>query len=359
MSDLIFLLPVGGGSGGAHSVMQEANAMFLMGLDVKILANAGNVESLRRAYADFAGFNNRILGYENLEHLGGIIQSTRPKVVVATTNHSVHILASALHLKAPHNTTKFAYYIQDYEPLFYERGSDEWNIAYTSYGLIPNLLHFAKTRGLQEVVEENHGVQVYKVEPSVDHSVYYPNIKRRIEQQDAFKMAAMIRPSTPRRAPHRTVRILDRIGKMYEGRVKPYSFGCSFEANQNLLSQVSNCEHLGVLARGQVGELFRNVDIFLDLSDYQAFGRTAIEAMSCGVICIVPAHGGVYEFAQDGINCFIVDVRNEDLVVRIIGEILSMSDADRRRMSVNAIRAGFKYTPESAALSELSVFFDL
>jgi glycosyltransferase involved in cell wall biosynthesis len=51
------------------------------------------------------------------------------------------------------------------------------------------------------------------------------------------------------------------------------------------------------LSRSEVAALLRNSDIFLDLSDFQAFGRTAIEAMASGCIPVVPNKGGTDEFA--------------------------------------------------------------
>ena len=48
----MFVLPVSGGSGGAHSVMQEADALRSMGIDAKIATNQGNAPRLKRTYRD-------------------------------------------------------------------------------------------------------------------------------------------------------------------------------------------------------------------------------------------------------------------------------------------------------------------
>lgn len=354
---VMFILPVGGGSGGAHSVMQEAEAMRRLGVEVSVVANANNAAKLQQAYDDLPLIKHHIHGYESVEHLARLMGERAPSVVVATTNQSVHVLAMAIKRMASGPAIRYAYYIQDYEPLFYPRGSDDWVIAYSSYGLIPGMIHFAKTRWLQEIVEENHGLQVYKVEPSIDHSIYFPDLSRRLMDQQSLVVAAMLRPSTPRRAPKRTVRTLNRLADRFAGRASFISFGCLLEQYPDHGLNLDLCSHLGVLRREEVGELFRKVDLFLDLSDFQAFGRTAIEAMSCGCLALVPAHGGVYEYAVDGSNCFVVDVRRDDLIERAVEEFFSLSVSERQQMSLNAISVGYRYSPERAALSEISLLF--
>jgi glycosyltransferase involved in cell wall biosynthesis len=351
---IMFLLPVSGGSGGAHSVMQEADAMRALGIDAVIATNDGNAARLRRGYKDLSTIHNFVLAYESPSALGALLTQRRPDIVVATTNQSVHVLEEALHIaKLPNQRT--AYYIQDYEPLFYDRGSNEWNIAYSSYGRIPNCVHFAKTRWLQETVLNNHGVLVEKVEPSIDHGVYYPRISEIMSQRTHLTVAAMIRPSTPRRAPRRTVRIMNKIAQEYSDRVRCITFGCSAdELRQNSLRLIG-VDNLGVLARDELGDLFRETDLFLDLSDFQAFGRTSIEAMSCGSVSIVPAHGGASEYALDGKNCFVADTRCDENILGAFRQWLAMSDFERRQMALEGIKAGFRYSPQSAALSEISV----
>lgn len=356
MKPILFLLPVKGGSGGAHSVMQEADAMWSMGQPVIIACNAGNTALLAANYADLPRVSANIRGFHNAEELKAIITAIEPKVVVATTNQSVHTLAEAVR-DLPNVRT--AYYVQDYETFFYEAGSDDWRLAFASYGLIPGMLHFAKTRWLQEVVEQNHGVSVTKVAPSVDHTVYYPDFSRISDESTASRaitIVAMLRPVTPRRAPQRTVRILNQLAQTYGERVNIKIFGCqTADIAANNLHIDPQIENLGVLSRTEVGNLFRETDMFLDLSDFQAFGRTAIEAMSCGVISVVPAHGGAYEFGVDGQNCFVVDMRFDDRILACVEAALAMLPGERFEMRKRAIKTGFQFSVEKAALSELDV----
>jgi glycosyltransferase involved in cell wall biosynthesis len=354
MNSILFVLPVAGGSGGAHSVMQEADAMRALGVNASIATNTDNASKLRRAYRDLVSIQSHVLAYAGAEGLGALIKEAKPDVVVATTNQSVHVLAEALK-KAELKDVRTAYYIQDYEPLFYAKDSSDWVTAYTSYGLIPRMTHFAKTRWLQETVEANHRVQVAKVEPSIDHKVYFPELSVRAVEREKLTVVAMLRPATPRRAPRRTVRIMNRVAHEFGDKVSCVTFGCSLEELKTHSLRLTGISHLGVLARDDVGELFREADLFLDLSDFQAFGRTAIEAMSCGTTAVVPAHGGAYEFAQDGRNGFIIDVRSDNAIMAAVRQFVVMDPVERREMMLSGIQAGYRYSPERAALSEIKL----
>lgn len=353
---IMFVLPVSGGSGGAHSVMQEADAMRALGIEAIVAANEDNAPRLRRAYRDLASIQNHVVAYRGPEGLSALITEIAPDVVVATTNQSVHVLAGALEY-GNHHSQRTAYYVQDYEPLFYAKDSADWLTAYRSYGLIPGMIHFAKTRWLQEVVQNNHRIQVAKVKASIDHKVYYPRLGERAESTGKLRIVAMLRPATPRRAPRRTVRIVNRIAHEFKDRVTVTTFGCTLDELKAQSLRLTGVEHLGVLSRDDVGDMFRSTDLFLDLSDFQAFGRTALEAMSCGATALVPAHGGAYEFAQDGRNAFIVDTRDDEAILTAVRDFLAMSPFERREMMMLGVETGYGYSPERAALSEIAVMF--
>jgi glycosyltransferase involved in cell wall biosynthesis len=352
VTDILFILPVGGGSGGAHSVMQEANAMRHLGIDVAVAVNASNAGKLRQSYGDMPEIARNIVGYQGADGLGTLLAERSPGVAVATTNQSVHVLAKALS-RGKLGSQRTAYYVQDYEPLFYPPESDEWLTAYASYGLIPSMVHFAKTGWVQETVRNNHRVEVHKVAPSIDHDVYYPCINQPRADGEKLSVVAMLRPATRRRAPRRTVRILNRLAHEFGDRLSCSVFGCTNAEIADQSLELSGVDNHGVLRREDVGRLFRTADLFLDLSDYQAFGRTALEAMSCGTIAVVPAHGGSGEYARDGFNGFVVDTRNDDAILAAVRGFVGMTAGERGEMRLNGITAGFRHSPENAALSEL------
>ena len=75
-----------------------------------------------------------------------------------------------------------------------------------------------------------------------------------------------------------------------------FSVALTMIQNSRSWSVISNFATYGTLKRQEVADLLGRCDVFIDLSDYQAFGRTALEAMACGCTSVVPMHGGAEEY---------------------------------------------------------------
>ncbi len=129
----------------------------------------------------------------------------------------------------------------------------------------------------------------------------------------------MVRPKTPRRAPARTLRIMDSLSDRHGEEIAVQIFGATdeelisagFDLNPDIINR-------GMLRRTEVPNLLRNADLFLDLSDYQAFGRTGLEAMASGCVPVLPILGGADEFRVDGYNGYAVDTRSDAAIIEAI-----------------------------------------
>lgn len=349
MARLCFVLPVGGGGGGAHSVVQEVNAMRDLGIEAQVLVNRRNVESFLASYERFPWVTEGgMAAFEGSKDLSGLLAGA--EVVVATTNTSAYSIADALPALRGQGLRP-GYYVQDYEPLFYAAGTTEHAMAVASYGVLPGCTYFAKTRWLSGMVEAAHGHPTALVIPSIDHGIYRP--ARRPEGQRRL-VAAMVRPSTPRRAPRRTLRMLARLASGEFGPVALTAFGCSAEDLAEAgLTLPEGVTLLGRLRQVEVAELLRATDAFLDLSDYQGFGRTAAEAMACGAVVLAPSLGGAVDFITDGVSGFLAPTTDDTAVAATIRRMLSLSEAELRSMRLAALEAVSGFTPVRAAISEL------
>jgi len=349
MTRLSFVLPVRGGAGGAHSVVQEVAAMRDLGAEARILVNAANASDFRENYGRFDWvLDGGVAVFEGPQELGRLIAGE--EVVVATTNTSAHSIAEATKtLRGPGFRT--GYYVQDYEPLFYAEGSMEHAMALASFSLLRGCTYFAKSRWLVEMVQASHGHAAATVVPSIDHGLYRPS---RRSGATALRVAAMVRPSTPRRAPRRTLRLLGRLAAGAFGPVEAIGFGASGEELAALgLEAPEGVTLIGRLSQAGVAELLREVDVFLDLSDYQAFGRTSAEAMACGCLALAPRLGGSADFIEHGVNGFLADTTDEASVDAALRRLLSLSEGERRSMRLAALDTVAGFTPVRAAISEL------
>lgn len=239
--------------------------------------------------------------------------------------------------------------------MFSAKNSPEWEEARRSYTLIPNMVLFAKTKWLCDIVGFNHNVTVNKVEPSIDHQVYYPSLGKNFNH---IEIAIMVRFSTNRRAPKRTLRVANTLSEMFPEKIRFTIFGSNREEIESQgMVMPENATALGHLRRPEVAAVLRNSDIFLDLSDYQAFGRTAVEAMACGCIPVVPELGGASEFAVDGINSLMVNTGSEtDCINKIVTLIKANSDV-LLQMKLEGIQTASRYSKRRAACSIINLFY--
>ena len=348
---VLFVLPVRGGSGGANSVVQEVAGMRSLGVDARIAVDARHAESMNRFYADVLEPDSRIVFASDAE----LMTTAEHFDVIVATLWSTPALIAPIAERWP--AKAYVYYVQDYEPWFFPNDPVARETALDSYTRVPNMALMAKTDWICRTVREHHGVEVFRVAPSLDHDVFYP------AQQpcgDLIALSAMIRPSTPRRAPLRTLRVLRDLARRFDG-LRILLFGCETAALEDLargdpgFKLDFEFENRGILTRRDVASLLRESDIFIDLSDYQAFGRSGLEAMACGCATVLPAQGGADEYVVDGENAFLVDTTSLEDVTTTIGRLIE-DPSLREEIRARSLETAARYSIIRASLSELAVF---
>lgn len=347
---IIYVLPSEGGGGGSHSIAQEVNEFIAMGIDASIAVLSADYAKFLTCYSDMPLLLSTIIPFADENQLAQVVADA--DLIVCTIFTSVRMVKAALGYLSHH--PQVAYYAQDYEPLFYSPTDPLWSQARESYTLLPDMMVFAKTQWLCNVIEANHGIKVEKVAPSLDHQVYCPRLNK---PQDKIWLTAMVRPSTPRRAPKRTMRILKNIKEYYQDKVDIHIFGCTDQAlfEQGIARDFSFTNH-GVLSRRQVALLLANSHLFLDLSDYQAFGRTGLEAMACACVALVPALGGTSEYIENLRNGLSVDTRNEHQIEQALHWWFALPEPEKLQMRRQALLTAQRFSVRSAAISELQAF---
>lgn len=339
---LLYLLPVRGGGGGVHSVVQEAAEMLRLGVHVRIAVRPEDHQDYLDQYHDVARAPQLFMAADEREVSP---LATQFDIAIATIHSSVQRLQE---LVSANPALMPAYYVQDYEPLFFTDRGARWQQAKQSYRALPHTLLFAKTHWLVDTVRQRHDLSLHKVVPSLDHGVYHPRPR---PADGKIHLTAMIRPSTPRRGAARTIAVLSRLMAAFPDRLVVHLFGCDTERPEYLRLGVDfPAIHHGVLKRLGVAEVLAQSDIFLDLSDYQAFGRTALEAMACGATAVVPMQGGANEYAHHGINALVVDTLDEAAVVDVIQSVLA--DSERlASLQRQALLTASRYSVHAAAMS--------
>ena len=89
---------------------------------------------------------------------------------------------------------------------------------------------------------------------------------------------------------------------------------------------------------------------------------TRIAAVLCCMTLFVAGAGageeGARPTAADARSAYdagtlFVDVRSDEAIFNAVRQFLAMNDAERRAMMLASIEAGFKYSQENAAISEI------
>lgn len=345
-----FILPIASACGGGNVVLDEAATMREMGVEVCIINLSHHRDEFERSYPDntipvlYADSEARIrelsAGYD---------------AAVATYCGSVYWLDKV----APDAGKQVrAYYIQDFEPHFFTPEMPEFRMAWNSYTEHPDLIRFTKTEWNREIVKENTGADCLVVGPSVNLDLYRPRRRRDPEWPvRPLRVAAMIRPSTPRRNAQLTMEVLREYQRDHGATVEIILFGCESADPEFLkLPGDFSWRNAGVLTRPRLAFLLNEVDVFVDFSEFQAMGLTAMEAMASGVAVILPQKGGAQSFASHEKNALIVDT---DYLANCLESLerITMDEDLRSRLQRQALIDACENYPEKAAYNMLKGLF--
>ena len=221
------------------------------------------------------------------------------------------------------------------------------------------MLLFAKSHWLCNVVAERHGLFVEKVEASIDREPVRAGPGRADREDAPLRVLAMVRPRTARRQPLATIAVLERLLERFGDQVQVNTFGCYADELREILPGARGRPRAPsghADAEPRWPSALRETDVFLDMSVYQAFGRTALEAMACGATAVVPEIGGAWEFVEHERNALAVDTFDADGRARARSASSSTDRELLRRLQAGARATAARYSIARAALSEYLAF---
>ena len=343
---VLYVLPVLERGGGSNVVLSEARAMTRMGVEARVFNLAWHRSVFEKSYP--APGLPIVYGRESdlVEAAEGF------DAVIATAHYSVPWMAPLAKLSRP---PVLGYCIQDYEPLFYAEGSEDRKRALASYGLVPGMRRFSKSKWNADEVVARTGLDCALVSASFDAEVFRPRLPE--SAASPVRIAAMVRPSTPRRQPGLTVDVMRALAQKLGDGVEVVLFG-SERSDPALRPFRLDFPHrfAGVLDDRQLSALLSQVHVFADLSTYQALGVASLEAMASGAAVVVPRAGGAGTFARHEINALAVDTSSRDACLACL-ERLATDGPLLRRLAAQAIVDAGLHTPDRAAAGILEVLF--
>ncbi len=335
---VVYVLPYLTIAGGVLSVVQLVNELILLGVDAKIAAV--------RAYPEIYDwkFLFRPMIFKNVPEL---IQHFPETDIVVATHFSTAPWVGKL-VKNKQAKTSF-YFLQDYESWFFPK-TDKKSRAMVkkSYDLIFNKI--VKSDWLKQCIE-NDGHQARKIRLGMDLLTFYPrDVKKNINPV----LLAMARPRTPRRGFETLIKTLT-IVKQEVNELEIVLFG------DDLHSYSIPFEYTDkkiVSDQSSLARIYSRADIFFDCSDFQGFGRTALEAMACGTACVLTNVGGVSEYARNEKNCFLVPPKEPELSARAILTLIK-DKVFREQIVVAGLNTAKKYCHKREAKQTLEYMEEL
>lgn len=368
---VIFILPVMEIGGGANVILAEARAMLTMGIEVYLLNFLHHQVNFERCYPQL-----------DIPVIYAATEVEIPQLcrdfdaVIATLHNSVEWIAPLAQLPHP---PVMAYYIQDFEPYFYVekpthyrwfwqsawlrrrlasyyfRWVTGFRQAWISYLQIPQMVRFTKTDWNKTEIETQVKQPCTVIGASCHIDLFMPRLERTAPKK--IRISAMIRPSSSRRGALRTMQVLRDIQQQFAEQVEIILFGVREDDPQFLaLPRDFNYTNLGICLSEQLALLFNQIDIFVDFSNFQALGLTAMEAMACGVAVIVPNQGGSQSFAVHQHNALVIDTTSYYQCYTALSTLIT-DDRQRVLLMTQASQDIIYFYPEKVAYRILDCLF--
>lgn len=341
---ILFLLPVRFLGGGANVIINECETMLNMGIKVSILNYNIHKIDFENSYKDLK-IEVPIIYIDSEDDIQKIFP--RFDCVVATMWKTVELLLKYENSKS----IVKGYYIQDFEPDFYKQNSEDYKKSLSTYNKKLGLVSFTKSKWNQEkIIKYNKNIKV--IGASYNNFIYKPR-KNYWEGSGKIKICGMVRYETPRRNPKFTKDILEYIASEFKERVEVSIFGSPLEDYKKKEKEV---QYYSLFNRSQMVYFLNSMDIFVDFSDYQAMGLTAIEAMATGCAVVLPKNGGCLDYSKHLESAILVNTKNKkectDAIVELINDI-----SLRLKLKKNAVTAVSKLTTEKVILKMMKYLF--
>jgi glycosyltransferase involved in cell wall biosynthesis len=230
------------------------------------------------------------------------------------------------------------YFIQDYEPLFYEAGS-MYALAESTYRF--GFRGLVNTPGLLWALNQRHGLEGISFIPAVDKR-YSP--AGRTTKKDKVRIFFYARPKNPRNAFELGILTIKELKKKYGDKIEVITAGANWnEADYGLVSQITN---LGLLSSlEEVSNLYRSCDIgFVYMlskhPSYQPF-----EFMACGMATVTNRNEDNLWLFKDGENCLLAEPSPAAMVEKI-GRLIDDAKLRQKIASAGQKNVNFDWQTE-------------
>ncbi|MBK7858077.1 MAG: glycosyltransferase [Archangiaceae bacterium] len=192
-----------------------------------------------------------------------------------------------------------AYFVQDFEPLFYPAGSF-YALAEQTYRM--GLTGIFNTQGLKEYVTSNYPMSGVSFEPAVDRSIFHD---RRPQKTRPVRVFFYARPSTNRNGFELGVLALKKLKEQLGSAVEIVTAGEHWSPEAyGVAGQITN---LGVLPYEKTADLYRECDVGLCFMFTKHPSYLPLEMMACGVTVVTNNNPSNLWLLHHDQNCLLAE----------------------------------------------------
>jgi len=137
----------------------------------------------------------------------------------------------------------------------------------------------------------------------------------------------------------KNLKLLVKVYKLIEKKKLPYNMIIAGDgvAADELRRKMPNACFTGNVSQEELARLYASSDAFLFPSISETYGNVVIEAMACGLPCVIANGGGSRSFITHGENGYLCAPNNAEMYLNYIDKIRSDYEV-RQRLKLNGFR---------------------
>lgn len=211
-----------------------------------------------------------------------------------------------------YNKTKRKYYfIQDYEPMFYEAGST-YALAQSTYRFGFNGI--VNTPGLLAALNQRDGLEGVSFIPAVNHKLYHPDPSRSANKR--VRIFLYTRPFNPRNAFNLGLLTIKLLLEKYGKKIEIITAGADWdEQGHGLEGLITNKGLIKTLP--EVAELYRTCDIGFSFMLTPHTSYQMQEYSASGMATVMNRNADHFWLNKDGVNCLLAEPSPADMAKKI------------------------------------------
>lgn len=326
--------PIPGTGGGYKKIFILANALFEKGYDVRV-----HVEAIEH----LSGLSEQAIKRFCRKHFD------TPESVVRVGHHTIEQSDIAIATNWPTayvvdrlgNTSCKAYFVQDYEPLFYGRAEREYEEAERTYDLPLGIITIGSY--LCGLLSKRNRMSYRQIGFAVDEAFHRSGVRRKqllesgsgYRGQERCTILFFARPQLERRNFPVGVDALARLHRRYP-HVNIQLYG--MDSPVELSFPYTN---LGKLSQDNLADAMAQADIHLSFS-MSNISTVIYEAMACGCAAVEAKIPPVQAMVKDGEVCLLAEPTGEK-TFRVLEELVTNAEL-RTRIAKNGLKFAERLT---------------